>query len=170
MKFLADSSVTCPVCNGDRYKPEVLQVEYRGLNISQVLNLTIDQAAEHFSSFSRITKRLNPARELGLGYLKLGQPSSSLSGGESQRLKLVPILSKNLNRGSLVIMDEPTTGLHFKDVDLLLEQFRKLTEKGVTLIVIEHSRRVKAASDWVVEIGPGSASEGGNLVYEGPFS
>ncbi|SMF21530.1 excinuclease ABC subunit UvrA [Pseudobacteriovorax antillogorgiicola] len=167
MKFLADARVTCPICQGQRYKPEVLQVEYRGLNLSQVLDLTIDEAIDHFQTFSRITKRLKPAQELGLGYLKLGQPSSSLSGGESQRLKLVPILFRNMSQGSILIMDEPTTGLHFKDVERLLVQCQKLTEKGVTLIVIEHSAAVKSAADWLVELGPGAAAEGGGLVFEG---
>lgn len=170
MKFLSDALVTCPSCEGARFKSDLLQVEYKGLNLSQILNLTLDQAAEHFSSFRKIIRKLQPARDLGLGYLKLGQPSSSLSGGESQRLKLAPLLARDLSGGSLVIMDEPTTGLHFKDVACLMSQCQILVNKGVTLLVIEHSQVVKNMADWHVNLGPGSANNGGMLVKQAPCS
>ena len=160
MKFLSDAKVTCPVCHGDRYKPEVLQVRYKGLNISDVLSLTIDEVLEHFATFKKIVRRLKPAQDLGLGYLKLGQTSSSLSGGESQRLKLAPVLYRSVSQGTVLIMDEPTTGLHFKDVDRLLSQCRALVDKGVTLILIEHNQQVKDAADHCITLGPGSAANG----------
>ena len=164
MKFLSDAKITCPTCQGDRYKPEVLQVRYKGLNLSEVLALTIDEVLEHFATFKKIVRRLQPAKDLGLGYLKLGQPSSSLSGGESQRLKLAPILYRSMSEGTILVMDEPTTGLHFKDVEKLLNQCRALTDMGVTLVVIEHSQKVQDAADWVLKVGPGSANNGGELL------
>lgn len=167
MKFLADAKVLCPVCEGDRYHANVLEVKFDGLSINDVLNMTIDQALQRFQNFARIVRKLQPASELGLGYLKLGQPTSSLSGGESQRLKLVPLLTKRMNPGTLVIMDEPTTGLHFQDVGRLINQLKNLVGKGATVIVIEHNSDVIRAADWLVEIGPASAAEGGQLLYEG---
>ncbi len=168
MRFLADARVRCPVCKGQRFQTSVLGVRYLGLSLAQVLELTLDEAVEHFKNHRKIVQRLSPAVELGLGYLKLGQPSASLSGGEAQRLKLVPYLGRRIDTGTVLILDEPTTGLHFADVDLLLGILRKLVNAGATVVTVEHNESVIAASDWVIELGPGAAAAGGKLVKEGP--
>jgi excinuclease ABC subunit A len=168
MRFLADARVKCPVCKGHRYRSRALGVKYLGYSIAQALELTLDEVAEHFKTHKKITQRLAPALALGLGYLKLGQPSSSLSGGEAQRLKLVPLLARKHGAGSVVVLDEPTTGLHFEDVGRLIAVLRSLVEVGATVVAIEHNEDVIAAADWVVELGPGSAAAGGRLVYAGP--
>jgi len=167
MRFLADARVRCPVCNGARFQAAALGVTYLGLAFNAVLELTLDEALEHFKNHRKIVQRLTPAVELGLGYLKLGQPSASLSGGEAQRLKLVPFLTKRLGAGSLIVLDEPTTGLHFEDVERLLQVLRRLVEAGATVVTSEHHQGVILAADWVVELGPGAAAEGGRLVKEG---
>ncbi len=168
MRFLADASVVCPLCRGCRYKPHLLDVRYGGLNLAQVLELSIAEALEMFKNHRLLQRRLQPAVALGLGYLKLGQPSSSLSGGESQRLKLAPYLSKRVQPGTVLIMDEPTAGLHFRDVDLLLTTLQDLVTQGVTLIIVEHDAQVIAAADWLIRLGPESGNNGGQLIYEGP--
>ncbi len=169
MKFLADARVQCPVCRGCRYRQNVLGIRHNGLNLAQILELTLDEAMERFKNHRRIAERLKPAVDLGLGYLKMGQTSASLSGGEAQRLKLVPYLAKrSLGKGSVLILDEPTTGLHFEDVTRLLAVLRRLVDSGVTVVTIEHNTDVIAAADWVLELGPGAAREGGRLIYEGP--
>jgi excinuclease ABC subunit A len=170
MRFLSDARVPCPVCEGRRYQPPVLAVTYNGINIAQALDLTIDQALEAFANHKMIVRRLRPAQELGLGYLKMGQPSSSLSGGEAQRLKMVPFLTKRMAAGTVLVMDEPTTGLHFDDVARLLERLKHLVGLGATVIVVEHNQDMIRAADWLVDLGPGSAEAGGRLVYEGPPS
>ncbi|MCX6111541.1 MAG: ABC-ATPase UvrA [Proteobacteria bacterium] len=166
MRFLADARVRCPVCKGARFQSAVLGVSYLGLSLSAVLELTLDEALEHFKNHRKIVQRLTPAVELGLGYLKLGQPSASLSGGEAQRLKLVPFLTKRLGEGSLIILDEPTTGLHFEDVERLLLVLRRLVEAGATVVTSEHHPDVIQAADWVIELGPGSAAAGGKVIKE----
>ena len=168
MRFLADAEILCPLCQGKRYKPHLLDIRYQGLNLSEVLALSIGEAHERFKNHRAIERKLAPAVALGLAYLKLGQPSASLSGGESQRLKLVPYLSKRVQPGTVLLMDEPTVGLHFKDVQLLLDQLHKLVEQGVTMIVIEHDQQIIDAADWLLELGPESGDEGGQLLYEGP--
>jgi excinuclease ABC subunit A len=170
MRFLADARTRCPLCRGKRFKANVLNVKYLGLSISDVLDLTLDEAADHFRNHKKIISRLQPAVDLGLGYLKLGQPSVSLSGGEAQRLKLVPMLARPHGQTSMIILDEPTTGLHFRDVSRLLKVLRDLTERGTTVVMIEHNGDVIAASDWIVEIGPGAADAGGRLLFEGPLA
>jgi excinuclease ABC subunit A len=167
MKFLADAKIPCPACEGQRYQPVVLDVRYRDHSIADVLDLTIDEALDLFAHHRKILRRLQPAADLGLGYLKLGQPSSQLSGGESQRLKLVPLLSKDMSEESLMILDEPTRGLHFRDVELLLDRLCKLRQQGVTVILIEHNEDVLRAADWVLALGPGAADQGGEAVFEG---
>ena len=167
MKFLADAEVLCPLCLGRRYKPNLLDVRYAGLNIADVLDLSVAEALQTFQHHRVLQRRLQPAVALGLGYLKLGQPSSSLSGGESQRLKLAPYLSKRVQAGTVLIMDEPTAGLHFRDVELLLSTLQTLVNEGATLIVVEHDAQFIAAADWVLELGPESGDQGGDLVYEG---
>ncbi|MEY4631144.1 MAG: excinuclease subunit [Pseudomonadota bacterium] len=167
MRFLSDARVPCSVCEGKRYQPPVLAVTYNGINIAQALDLTIDQALEVFANHKMIVRRLSPAKELGLGYLKMGQPSASLSGGEAQRLKMVPFLTRRMAAGTVLVMDEPTTGLHFDDVARLLERLRHLVSLGATVIVVEHNTDVIMGADWLVDLGPGSAEAGGKLVYEG---
>ncbi len=167
MRFLADARVPCDVCGGKRYRPHILDVTYKGLSLGDVLELTLDEVFQFFRSNRTIANRLAPAIDLGLGYLKLGQSSASLSGGEAQRLRLVPYLVKKYNHGSLVIIDEPTAGLHSTDSERLLSSLRKMVSNGTTLIVIEHSTDLIAAADWIVELGPGAASKGGDLVFEG---
>ena len=170
MRFLADTRTKCPLCRGKRFKANVLAVKYLGLAINEVLDLTLDEALLHFKNHKKIVTRLQPAVELGLGYLKLGQPSASLSGGEAQRLKLVPMLAKQHGETSLVILDEPTTGLHFRDVERLLVVLHNLAERGTTIVLIEHNRDVFQAADWAVELGPGAAENGGQLLFSGPIS
>lgn len=168
MKFLADAKETCSVCDGKRYQEEVLAVKYNGYSLSEVLSLTIEEVYDLFSHHKQLEKRLKPAIDLGLGYLQFGQPSSTLSGGEAQRLKLVPILSKAKGEGTLLVMDEPTRGLHFKDVELLLNVIQNIVKSGTTVIMIEHHGAVIKQADWVLDLGPGSAEKGGTIVYEGP--
>ena len=167
MRFLADARVQCPVCRGRRFRTHVLDVKFNGLSIYDVLNLSVDEAVAQFAHHRKIVQKLSPAQSLGLGYLKLGQPSASLSGGEAQRLKMVPYFSKKMGQGSVLILDEPTTGLHFEDVARLISVMRELADSGVTLIVVEHNQEVIRAADWCLTIGPGAADAGGELVYEG---
>ncbi len=167
MKFLADSKIVCDSCTGARYKLETLMAKYREKSIAEVLDMSISEAIEHFSSFHRIVKKLQPAEDLGLGYLRLGQPISSLSGGESQRLKLALGFRKSTVERQLIILDEPTTGLHFSDVERLYKQIRNLISRGATIVVIEHSLFFIRNSDWLIKVGPQSAQQGGDLVYEG---
>ena len=168
MRFLADAREKCPVCLGKRYQEHVLDIKYNGHSLSSLLELTLTEVNQIFTHHRAITRALKPAIELGLGYLKLGQPSSSLSGGEAQRLKLVPILSKEFGQKTLLILDEPTRGLHFSDVSKLMDCLDKLVELGTTIIMIEHNPEVLLRSDWVIEMGPGAAKSGGMLVYAGP--
>ena len=174
MRFLADARVRCPVCKGARYRSNVLAVRMtlngQKLSMGDVMGLTLDEAVVAFKNHRRIVQRLEPAVELGLGYLKMGQTSASLSGGEAQRLKLVPYLGKRFSAGQTLILDEPTTGLHFEDVERLIAVLRKLVQTGVTIIMIEHNADVIAAADWIVELGPGAAKDGGRLLYVGPPS
>ena len=168
MFFLADLMVPCEVCNGDRFRPEVLEVRYRGLNIREALELTVDQAFEHFATEPRFTRTLHLLRRVGLGYLRLGQPATQLSGGESQRLKVARELSERSAGDTLVLLDEPTVGLHYSDVQRLLDVLDELVERGDTVIVIEHNMDVARLSDWIVDLGPNGGNEGGQLVAEGP--
>jgi excinuclease ABC subunit A len=184
MQFLSDIQVTCPDCGGRRFKPSALEVRYRGKSIADVLELSIDQAlafyADDPSSTSSTRKRhssirraLLPLSEVGLGYLKLGQPLNTLSGGESQRLKLCQIIATDPIRHSgsktkLLILDEPTTGLHFSDVERLLGVFQKLVDHGHSLLVIEHNLDVIRSADWLIELGPGAGKDGGKIVAQGP--
>ncbi len=175
MYFLADLFVPCEVCGGDRFRREVLEVHYRGVDIRQALDLTVDQAFEHFAREPRFTRALHILRRVGLGYLKLGQPATQLSGGEAQRLKIARELSA---RGAatrpggsgptLYLLDEPTVGLHYADVQRLLEVLDDLTERGDTVIAVEHNLDVIRNADWVVDLGPEGGEAGGRLVAEGP--
>lgn len=169
MQFLADIHLPCEVCKGKRFKAEVLEVTYRGKHIADVLDMTIDDALEFFTDEKDIRNRLEPLSEVGLGYVHLGQSSSTLSGGEAQRVKLASFLSRGGTSGAVCfIFDEPTTGLHFHDIHKLLKAFNALLEKGHTVIVIEHNLDVIKCADWIVDLGPGGGNDGGHLLYEGP--
>jgi len=167
MHFLGNVEVVCEVCEGRRFTDETLEIKYRGLSIFNILELTVDEAHLFFEGQKKITAITGILSELGLGYLKLGQPSTTLSGGEAQRVKLATELSRQANGQTLYILDEPTTGLHMADVETLLKALKGLIAKGHTLLCIEHDPAFILESDWLVDLGPGSAAEGGNLVDEG---
>ena len=172
MQFMADITLQCESCHGKRYKPEVLAIEYRGKNIYDILNMTINQAIEFFSESkgtteTRIVKRLLPLQQVGLGYIKMGQSSSTLSGGENQRIKLAYFLSQEKQRPSMFIFDEPTTGLHFHDINTLMASFNRLIEKGHTIIIIEHNLDVVKCADHVIDMGPEGGNGGGHIVCAG---
>jgi len=169
MKFLPDARVRCEYCQGKRYKQDVLDVTYKGYSIADILNLTIEEACEVFKFHKPILKKLEPANQLGLGYLKLGQPTLSLSGGENQRLKLAPYMSGTQVENNLLILDEPTRGLHALDIQALLKVLRNLVERKLTIVCIEHSADIIRQADWIVELGPGAADKGGRLIFEGDF-
>jgi excinuclease ABC subunit A len=167
MYFFEDIFVKCEECDGRRYKPEALRVTYGGRNIVDVLSMTVDEASEVFSDVPAIANRLSLMKDVGLGYLRMGQPATTLSGGEAQRLKICSELSAG-NRGSfLYILDEPTVGLHFNDVKLLIDVLQRLVDAGNTVVVIEHNLDVIAAADWIVDLGPEGGDQGGRVVFEG---
>ncbi|TCD48787.1 excinuclease ABC subunit UvrA [Chlorobium sp. N1] len=167
MNFLPDVYVQCENCKGERYNRETLLVKYRGKSIADVLEMTIEEAAEFFVDFPRIKRILSTMQSVGLGYLKLGQPSPLLSGGEAQRIKLSAELAKIQTGKTLYILDEPTTGLHFQDIQHLLEVLRRLVDKGNTVIIIEHNLDIIQSSDWIIDLGPEGGSGGGTIVAEG---
>jgi len=169
MQFLADVHLSCPSCQGKRFKPEILRIQRRGKNIAQVLELTIDEAIEFFSESAQLGRCLRPLRELGLGYLRLGQPLSTLSGGEAQRLKLARSLVER-KRGTLWILDEPSAGLHADEIALLLHACRHIVDAGGSVLMVEHDLELIASADWVIDIGPKAGSGGGQVVAEGPPS
>ncbi len=183
MQFLADVELICEECKGARYKPQVLEVRYRGKNIHEVLNLTVREALHFFSGVPKVVEKLRVLEEVGLGYLRLGQSATTLSGGEAQRMKLAAHLqpaSRDIGRPSnsaertrrrnrmLYIFDEPTTGLHFDDVSKLLSAFRRLIEAGGSILVIEHNLEVIKTADWVIDLGPEGGERGGYVVGAGP--
>jgi excinuclease ABC subunit A len=158
----------CPVCHGTRYNDKTLEIKYQGKNIADVLSLTVDAAWEFFADEPTVRRALTVLREVGLGYLRLGQPATELSGGEAQRVKLASELQRPPRGHSLYVLDEPTTGLHPADVEKLLKQLESLVEAGNTVVVVEHDMHVVAHSDWVIDIGPGAGDEGGQVVAAGP--
>jgi len=167
MQFLPDVWVECEECHGTRYKSDILEVEYKGKNIHQVLRMTIDEATEFFGAFSKTIRKLVVLKKIGLNYLELGQASPTLSGGESQRLKLARELVKpSVSRG-LYLLDEPTTGLHFADVEKLLQVIRELVDKGNTVIIIEHNLDVIKNADWIIDMGPEGGEKGGQIIAQG---
>ncbi|RMF92588.1 MAG: excinuclease ABC subunit A, partial [Nitrospinota bacterium] len=168
MHFMADIYVRCDQCNGTRYKRELLEVTYRGFNIHQVLQMTVAEAATLFSHLPQAAQKLALLQEVGLGYLRLGQPATTLSGGEAQRLKIAAELSKKNPQGSLYILDEPTTGLHFDDVNKLLLVLHRLVDQGNTVVVIEHNLDLIRAADYIIDLGPEGGEKGGYIVAEGP--
>lgn len=167
MNFLPDVLVPCEVCGGTRYQKETLEVRFKGKTIADVLDMTVNQAVEFFASQPQILRKIKTIQDVGLGYIKLGQSSTTLSGGESQRMKLATELSKPSTGKTLYILDEPTTGLHFEDIRVLLNVLRQLTDKGNTVIVIEHNPDVIKASDWIIDLGPEGGRNGGELVAVG---
>jgi len=157
----------CPTCHGARYNTKTLEITYRDRNIAQVLGMTVDAAADFFADDAPVLRPLQVLREVGLGYLRLGQPATELSGGEAQRIKLASELQRAQRRDTVYVFDEPTTGLHPADVDRLMTQLDRLVDAGNTVIVVEHDMRVAAASDWIIDMGPGAGDEGGRVVVAG---
>jgi len=167
MQFLADVFVPCDQCDGMRFKPQVLEVKYRGRNIHQVLGMTVREALAFFSTSPKVLRRLQVLDEIGLGYLRLGQPATTLSGGEAQRIKIAAHLASAGGERLLYILDEPTTGLHFDDIAKLLTAFKKLVEAGHTLVVIEHNLDVIKTADHVIDLGPEGGDGGGEIIATG---
>ena len=165
--FLPSVYTPCPVCHGTRYSPKTLEIKYRENNIAQILNMTVDEAFTFFNSEQGLRHSLDTLKQVGLGYLRLGQPATELSGGEAQRIKLATELQRAGNGKGLYILDEPTTGLHPGDVERLMLQLEKLVEVGNTVIVVEHDMRVVAGSNYIIDIGPGAGDDGGRIVAEG---
>ena len=176
MQFLADVELVCEECKGKRFKPEVLEVRYRGKNIYETLDMTVREAMHHFANAPKVADKLRMLDEVGLGYLRLGQSATTLSGGEAQRVKLAahlqPASSRAANgagrRRRLYILDEPTTGLHFDDISKLLAALRRLIEAGGSIVLIEHNLEVIKTADWVIDLGPEGGERGGHVVGEGP--
>ncbi len=167
MNFLPNVYVHCQECNGKRYNRETLEVRYKGKSISDVLDMTINQAVEFFEHIPKISKKIVTLQEVGLGYIKLGQPSTTLSGGESQRVKLASELAKTSTGKTMYILDEPTTGLHFEDIRILMKVINKLVDKGNTVIIIEHNTDVIKMADYIIDMGKEGGAEGGELLFEG---
>ncbi len=167
MHFLPDIFVACDVCHGDRYNRETLEIRYKGKNIAETLNFTIEEALEFFNPIPAIRNKLETLMEVGLGYIRLGQAATTLSGGEAQRVKIARELSKRATGRTMYILDEPTTGLHFHDVRHLMEVLHKLVEGGNTVVVIEHNLDVIKAADWIIDLGPEGGDEGGEIVAQG---
>jgi excinuclease ABC subunit A len=167
MHFLPDVYVTCEQCGGRRYSRETLEITYKGRNIADVLDMTVDEAEEFFRAVPKLRDILQTLQDVGLGYLKLGQQATTLSGGEAQRIKLSAELAKKATGRTLYILDEPTSGLHFADVAKLLEVLTKLRDAGNTVLVIEHNLDVIKCADWVIDLGPEGGDAGGRIVAEG---
>jgi excinuclease ABC subunit A len=166
--FLPSVYAPCPVCQGARYNAKTLEITYRGRNIAEVLGMTVDAAWEFFSDEPHVRRALDVLRQVGVGYLRLGQPATELSGGEAQRIKLAAELQRAERGDALYVLDEPTTGLHPSDVEKLLLQLNSLVDAGNTVIVVEHEMTVIKGSDWVIDVGPGAGDEGGRVVVSGP--
>ena len=167
MHFLPDVYVKCDTCSGQRYNRETLDIKYKGKNIHEVLSFTVEQAYDFFKAVPTIERKLKTLLDVGLGYIKLGQNATTLSGGEAQRVKLALELSKRDTGKTLYILDEPTTGLHFEDIQLLLNVLHRLRDNGNTLVVIEHNLDVVKTADWIIDLGPEGGSDGGQIVAEG---
>ena len=167
MNFLPDVYVVCETCKGKRFKRETLEVRYKGKSISDVLDMSIDHAVEFFSNLPSILNKIKTMKEIGLGYITLGQQSTTLSGGEAQRVKLATELSKRDTGKTFYILDEPTTGLHFEDVKVLLDVLNKLVDKGNTVLVIEHNMDVIKVSDFIIDLGPEGGERGGTIIATG---
>jgi excinuclease ABC subunit A len=167
MNFLPDVYITCDVCHGRRFNSDTLGVRYKGKNIAEVLDMTIEEAAAFFERIPQVSHRMNTLLSVGLGYIKLGQSALTLSGGEAQRVKLAFELAKRATGRTLYFMDEPTTGLHFVDVKQLMEVIQRLVETGNSVVMIEHNLDVIKQADWVIDLGPEGGDLGGQIVAEG---
>lgn len=170
MNFLPDVYVQCDVCKGARYNRETLQVAYKGFNIAEVLQMTVEQAADVFSAIPQAADRLRTLVDVGLGYIKLGQPAPTLSGGEAQRVKLATELSKRATGKTLYLIDEPTTGLSFYDVHKLMDVMQRLVDKGNSIVVIEHNLDVIRCADWLIDLGPEGATKVARSWWREPLS
>jgi excinuclease ABC subunit A len=170
MQFLSDVYAECPSCHGHRYNRETLEVRFKGYNIADVLDLSVDEAVRLFTNQPRLRARLETLQAVGLGYIRLGQAAPTLSGGEAQRLKLSLELSKSQRGTNLYILDEPTTGLHWVDIQHLMDLLFKLRGQGHTLVMIEHNLDVIRLADWIIDLGPGGGEAGGELLYAGPVT
>ncbi|MBZ5516037.1 MAG: excinuclease ABC subunit A, partial [Acidobacteriia bacterium] len=168
MQFLADVELVCEECRGRRFKPSVLEIRYKGKTIYDVLQMTVKEALTFFSSVPKVTNKIRALDEVGLGYLRLGQSATTLSGGEAQRVRLAAHLAHQMIENTLFIFDEPTTGLHFDDINKLLAAFRKLLEAGGTVLIIEHNLDVLKTADWIIDLGPEGGDDGGYVVAAGP--
>jgi excinuclease ABC subunit A len=168
MQFLADVELVCEECHGTRYKQSILEVKFRDLNIHQVLQLTVTEAIKLFADQRKLVDRLKVLEDVGLGYLRLGQSATTLSGGEAQRVKLAAHLAQASTKGTLFLFDEPTTGLHFDDIAKLLTAFQRLIAGGGSLLIIEHNLEVIRHADWIIDLGPEGGDAGGKIVVAGP--
>ncbi len=167
MHFLPDVYVPCEVCRGERYNRETLEVKYKGKSIAEVLDMTVSEALHFFASIPQLRKKLEVLNQVGLGYIHLGQQATTLSGGEAQRIKLATELSKTATGNTLYILDEPTTGLHFEDIKMLLGVLNELVDRGNTVVVIEHNLDVIKTADYIVDLGPEGGDEGGLIIAAG---
>ena len=170
MQFMSDVHLICEECNGNKFKKEIIEVKFANKNISEILDLTVSEAILFFkeNNEEKISMKLQPLQDVGLGYIKLGQSSSTLSGGEAQRIKLASFLNKGVNKEKIIfIFDEPTTGLHFHDVNKLLKSINELISKGHSVICIEHNLDVIKCADWIIDLGPSGGENGGRIVFEG---
>ena len=168
MHFLPDVYVPCEICKSKRYNRETLEVKYKGHSIADILDMTVEEALNFFDKIPPIKRKLQTLTDVGLGYIHLGQPATTLSGGEAQRVKLSTELSKMSTGNTLYILDEPTTGLHFEDIKMLLSVLNRLVEKGNSVVVIEHNPDVIKTADWIIDLGPEGGEDGGRLIAEGP--
>jgi len=167
MKFMPDVFVTCNICNGKRFNRETLEIRYKGKNIYEILEMSVEEAVDFFKNIRPLYNKFKIMNEVGLGYIKIGQPATTLSGGEAQRIKLSRELSKTNHGKTLYILDEPTTGLHFDDIKKMLNIIYKLRDEGNTVIIIEHNLEVLKIADHIIELGPDGGSAGGYLIAEG---
>jgi len=167
MNFLPDVYIQCDVCGGKRFNKETLDVTYKGKNINDVLNMTIEEACDFFAGIPHVARKLETLKSVGLGYIQLGQSALTLSGGEAQRVKLATELARTSTGKTMYILDEPTTGLHFADVMLLMEVIQRLVDAGNTVIMIEHNLDVICQADWIIDLGPEGGFRGGNVIATG---
>jgi excinuclease ABC subunit A len=167
MNFLPDVFVPCEVCHGRRYNREALEILYKGKSIADVLEMTVSEGLEFFENIPAVRNKLQTLHDVGLGYIRLGQPATQLSGGEAQRVKLASELSRRATGRTLYILDEPTTGLHFADIERLLHVLQRLADGGNTIVVIEHNLDVIKSADWIIDLGPEGGSGGGLVIAEG---